>query len=98
MPLQVEAAMTSLMIVPDDILLKLLTQSGSIDDSLRLGMCCRRLYGLLDRYRLGIMRCIIVIPTFTYTTRNVARYVFRSTSSSTEPNSQGHTVYILLTI
>jgi len=52
--------MTSLMIVPDDILLELFKQSKSIDDSIRLGMCCRRMYWLLDRNRLGIMRDIIV--------------------------------------
>jgi hypothetical protein len=52
--------MTSLLVLPDELFLEVFEQSNSIDDCLRFGRCCRRLYGLLDRNRLQIMRCIIV--------------------------------------
>jgi hypothetical protein len=46
--------------LPAELLLEIFLHLGNIDDALHLGLCCRRSYFVLNRFRFKIMKSIIV--------------------------------------
>lgn len=46
--------------LPNEVVVKIMSCTHDIDDTLRLGVSCKRLYSLLDTQRYHIMRSVIV--------------------------------------